>query len=287
MKTIFKKEFRSFFNNMSGYIFTAFMLLFGGIFTMAMCLQQSNGNFESVMGQMSILYIFAIPILTMRIISEDRRQKTDQLYYSMPISMTEVVLGKYLAMVAVLAVPLVVMAIHPIVLSNYGDLSLAVALGSIVAYFLLGAALIAVGMFISALTENVAISAVGTLLVILSNWFISSIADLVAVSSNVTLITVTVLAVIVSAIIWYMSKNGIAALVVLALSEITVIVLKIFAPELISNFLPSLLKATSLFDRYYVFMSGVFDMTAVVFFIAVSFVFVYFTVQAMEKRRWS
>lgn len=287
MKTIFKKEFRSYFNNMSGYVFTAFMLLFAGIFTMATCLQANSGNFESVMGNMSIVYIFAIPVLTMRIISDDRRQKTDQLYYSMPIDIKDVVLGKYFAMLAVLAVPVVIIAIIPIILSFFGNLSLAVSFGTIFAYFLFGAALIAVGMFISSLTENIAISAVITLLVVLVNWIISSIAELVAVSSNVTLITVTVMALILAALIWYMSKNGIAALVTLAVLEIAVIVLKIFAPNAISNFLPNLMNSVSLFDRYYAFLNGIFDIGALIYFAAVSVVFVYFTVQSMEKRRWS
>lgn len=287
MKTIFKKEFRSYFNNMSGYIFTAFMLLFAGIFTMATCLQANSGNFESVMGNMSIVYIFAIPVLTMRIISDDRRQKTDQLYYSMPIDIKDVVLGKYFAMLAVLAVPVVIIAIIPIILSFFGNLSLAVSFGTIFAYFLFGAAFIAVGMFISSLTENIAISAVITLLVVLVNWIISSIAELVAVSSNVTLITVTVMALILAALIWYMSKNGIAALVTLAVLEIAVIVLKIFAPNAISNFLPNLMNSVSLFDRYYAFLNGIFDIGALIYFAAVSVVFVYFTVQSMEKRRWS
>lgn len=287
MKTIFKKEFRSYFNNMSGYVFTAFMLLFAGIFTMATCLQANSGNFESVMGNMSIVYIFAIPVLTMRIISDDRRQKTDQLYYSMPIDIKDVVLGKYFAMLAVLAVPVVIIAIIPIILSFFGNLSLAVSFGTIFAYFLFGAALIAVGMFISSLTENIAISAVITLLVVLVNWIISSIAELVAVSSNVTLIAVTVMTLILAALIWYMSKNGIAALVTLAVLEIAVIVLKIFAPNAISNFLPNLMNSVSLFDRYYAFLNGIFDIGALIYFAAVSVVFVYFTVQSMEKRRWS
>lgn len=287
MKAVFTKEFKSFFNNMSGYIFCAFVLLFAGIYTMAINLKNGTSNFEYVLGNMSFVYLVAIPVLTMRIISEDRRQKTDRLYYSLPVKMSEIVLGKYFAMLAVLAIPTVVMAFYPLLLACFGTVSFTAAYGSLLAFFLLGAALAAVGMFISSLTENQAISAVLCLIVMLVSYYLSAISDLVSVSSTVSFVTVTVLALIVAGIIWYMSKSGVAALGFLAVAEVVALVVKSAAPTLMNGVLPKLLDRFSVFDRFYTFPNGIFDLTAVVYFVAIAAVFVFFTVQSMEKRRWS
>ena len=287
MKAVFLKEFKSFFNNMSGYIFCAFMLLFAGIYTMAINLKNGSANFEYVLGNMSFVYLVAIPVLTMRIISEDRRQKTDQLYYSLPLKMSEVVLGKYFAMIAVLAIPTVIMALYPLLLACFGTVSLSAAYGSLFAFFLMGAALTAVGMFISSLTENQAISAVICLIVMLVSYYIGAIADLVSVSSTVSFVTLTVLALLVAGIIWYMSKSGTTALIFLAAAEIAAVIIKSAAPNMMNGLLPKLLNRFSIFERFYTFPNGIFDITALIYFVAIAAVFVYFTVQSMEKRRWS
>lgn len=287
MKAVFLKEFKSFFNNMSGYIFCAFMLLFAGIYTMAINLKNGSANFEYVLGNMSFVYLVAIPVLTMRIISEDRRQKTDQLYYSLPLKMSEVVLGKYFAMIAVLAIPTVIMALYPLLLACFGTVSFSAAYSSLFAFFLMGAALTAVGMFISSLTENQAISAVICLIVMLVSYYIGAIADLVSVSSTVSFVTLTVLALLVAGIIWYMSKSGTTALIFLAAAEIAAVIIKSAAPNMMNGLLPKLLNRFSIFERFYTFPNGIFDITALIYFVAIAAVFVYFTVQSMEKRRWS
>ncbi len=287
MKAVFLKEFKSFFNNMSGYIFCAFMLLFAGIYTMAINLKNGSANFEYVLGNMSFVYLVAIPVLTMRIISEDRRQKTDQLYYSLPLKMSEVVLGKYFAMIAVLAIPTVIMALYPLLLACFGTVSFSAAYSSLFAFFLMGTALTAVGMFISSLTENQAISAVICLIVMLVSYYIGAIADLVSVSSTVSFVTLTVLALLVAGIIWYMSKSGTTALIFLAAAEIAAVIIKSAAPNMMNGLLPKLLNRFSIFERFYTFPNGIFDITALVYFVAIAAVFVYFTVQSMEKRRWS
>lgn len=287
MKAIFVKEFKSFFNNMSGYIFCAFILLFAGIYTMALNLKQNLTNFEYVLGNMSFVFLVAIPVLTMRSISEDRRQKTDQLYYSLPFKMSEVVLGKYFAMLAVLAIPTVIMGLYPLLLSCFGNVSFSAAYGTLFAFFALGAALTAIGMFISSLTENQAISAVLCLIVMLVCYYISAIADLISISSAASLVTITVIALVVSGIIWFMSKSGLTALIFLAVVEFFAVLIKAVYPEFMSSLLPKIFNSLSVFDKFYTFPNGVFDITALIYFAAIAVIFVYFTVQAMEKRRWS
>lgn len=105
MRAVFRHEVSSYFTNVTGYVFGAFLLLFAGIYTMAYNLRSGYTNFEYVLGSMSFVFLVIVPILTMKVIAEEKRQKTDQLLYSLPLSMTRVVLGKYLALLVVFAVP--------------------------------------------------------------------------------------------------------------------------------------------------------------------------------------
>ena len=132
MTAIYQRELRSYFHGMTGYVFIAFLLVFAGIYTMFYNLSSGYPNFEYVLQAMTIIFLIAIPVLTMRVIAEERRQKTDQLLYTLPLGMTRVVLGKYLAMVTVVAVPCVVIAFYPLLLSTFGTVSFPTAYGALV-----------------------------------------------------------------------------------------------------------------------------------------------------------
>lgn len=159
MIAVYKKELRTSFTGMAAYVFIAFVLVFAGIYTMLYNLSNGYPNFEYVLQSMSIIFLIAIPILTMRSIAEERRQHTDQLLYALPLGMTRIVLGKYLAILTVVAVPCVIMGFYPLLLSQYGQVSFATAFGALTGFFLLSAALAAIGLLISALTENQAVAA--------------------------------------------------------------------------------------------------------------------------------
>ena len=127
MRAVFRHEVSSYFTNVTGYVFGAFLLLFAGIYTMAYNLRSGYTNFEYVLGSMSFVFLVIVPILTMKVIAEEKRQKTDQLLYSLPLSMTRVVLGKYLALLVVFAVPMVIVCLYPIVLGAFGSVYLPAA----------------------------------------------------------------------------------------------------------------------------------------------------------------
>ena len=159
MRAVFRHELSSYFTGVTGYVFGAFLLLFTGIYTMVYNLQSASVHFEYVLGSMSFVFLIIVPILTMRVLAEERRQKTDQLLYSLPLTMTQVVLGKFAAMLVVFAAPMAVICLYPVVLSAYGNVYLPAAYGAIVGFFFLGMALLAIGMYISSVTESQAVAA--------------------------------------------------------------------------------------------------------------------------------
>ena len=123
MSAVYKKELKTYFTGMTGPVFICFILLMTGIFTVVYNLQGLYPNFEVTVNQVVFVYLLAIPVLTMRSIAEEKHSRTDQLLYSLPMSVTSIVIAKYLAMVTVLAIPVCVMAVSAVVMAICGTVA--------------------------------------------------------------------------------------------------------------------------------------------------------------------
>lgn len=287
MTAIFRRELRSYFRGVTGWLFSAFLLLFAGIYTMVYCLANGYPNFEYVMGNISFIFLICVPILTMRVLAEEKHRKTDQLLYSLPVSLSSVVLGKYLAMVTVLAVPTLIVCLYPLVLTNFGVVSLKLAFASIFFFFLLGACLLSVGMFISSATDSQIASAVITLVAMLVLYFMSGLASYVSADARASVIALMILALVLALVVWLLTRSQ-----ALAFGLAVVLVGGLFfwygfSPDTFSGLFPAMMEQISVFDRFYTIVDGVFDWTAVVYYLSIIAVFLFLTVQSLEKRRWS
>ena len=234
MTAVYKRELRSYFTSMVGYVFIAILIFFVGIYFMAYNLFGGYPSFGYVLLSCTIIFMVAVPILTMRSMAEDRRGKTDQLLLTSPVSLTGIVLGKYLAMVTVLLVPILLICFCPLIIAMNGSATLTADYAAILAFFCLGCVYIAVGMFVSALTESQIISAVSTFAVLL---------------------------------ILYLWDD-------------------------LTGFLPSalgdLLSAFSFTQTFYNFVQySMFDLGGVVLYLSLAGLFVFLTIQGLQKRRWS
>ena len=167
MTAVYKRELRSYFTSMVGYVVMAVLIFFVGIYFMAYNIFSGYTQFSYTLLSSTLIFMVAIPILTMRSMAEERRSRTDQLLLTAPVSVWRVVAGKYLAMVTVLAMAVAVCSFCPLIIALNGTAHLGVDYASILAFFLMGCVFIAVGMFISALTESQIIAAVGTFAVLL------------------------------------------------------------------------------------------------------------------------
>lgn len=141
MKAVLKHELSGYFHSLTAYVFGAFLLVFVGIGSMLYNIQQAVANFEYVLGFISLIFVGLVPILTMRVLAEERKQRTDQLLYSLPITTTDIILGKYLALLVVFLIPLVIVAFYPLIFAKFGDVYLLTSYGSLIAFFIMGAAL--------------------------------------------------------------------------------------------------------------------------------------------------
>lgn len=287
MTAVYKKELKTYFTGMTGAIFIGFLLLITGIFMTVYNLQGLYPNFEYALSGVSFIYLFAVPVLTMRSIAEEKHAKTDQLLYSLPMSVTDIVLAKYLAMITVLGIPCVVMAFYPLILTSFGNVHLSTAYATLLAFFLLGASLISIGMFISSLTESQVIAAVVSLGAMVLINFMSGIANMIPTTSAASFAGFIMLSVIVGLVIHVMIKNTTVSICsTIALCVVCVLVY-IINPAVYEGVIPNLLGQLALFDRLSTFQNGMFDLTAVIFYVSIAVLFVYLTVQSMEKKRWN
>lgn len=287
MIAVLKHELRLYFQSLTAYVFGAFLLVTVGIGAMLYNLQAAVSNFEFVLSFSSLVFAVIVPILTMRVIAEERKQKTDQLLYSLPLSTTQVVLGKYLALLVVYLVPLCIICTYPLIFSRYGDVYLPTSYGSLLAFFLMGGALLAVGMFLSSLTDNQGFAAGMGIAVIALNYFSVSLAEYATATALGSAIALMVLSALVGLLIRHLTRSdNLGYGVGLGLMAVTTGFF-LLDSSAFEGLLPDIMKKLSLFDRLETFVNGVFDITGVVYFLSVGAFFLFLTVQSLEKRRYN
>ena len=287
MIAVLKHELRLYFRSLTAYVFGAFLLVTVGIGAMLYNLQAAVSNFEFVLSFSSMVFVVIVPILTMRVIAEERKQKTDQLLYALPLSTTQVVLGKYLSLLLVYLLPLCVIAIYPLIFAQYGEVYLLTSYGSLFAFLLMGGALLAVGMFLSSLTDNQGFAAGMGIAVIALNYFSVSLAEFVSATATGSAIALLVLSALLGWLIRSLTRNETFGYGTgLALMAMTT-VFYLMDDAKFEGLLPDIMRKLSLFSRLETFVNGVFDLTSVVYFLSVAVFFLFLTVQSLEKRRYN
>ena len=287
MTAIFKREFRSYFNGTIGCLFIAVLLAFTGVFVTNYNLVGGYAAFEYSLESTVIVFLLAVPILAMRSMVEDKRLKTDKLLYSLPIKMSSVIIGKYLAMVAVLAVPTLILAFYPLILSAFGTINFAVSYACILAFFLLGAALIAVCMFLSSLAENQIVAAIIGFASILVLYMAKSLSSMIPETAAVSLLCMIAVEALVALAAYFLTKNlpfscGIGT----GLAGATLIVFFINR-DAFAGLFPTILSQLALFDRFNSFTYGLLSLPTLIVYLSVSVFFVTLTILGAEKKRWN
>ena len=287
MSAVLKHELKSCFHTLTAYVFGAGLLLAVGLGAMLYNIQAAVSNFEYALSYFSIILAVIVPILTMRALAEERRQKTDQLLYSLPITTTQVIVGKYLALLTVYFIPMCVVAVYPLIFSRFGDVYLPTAYGSMLAFFLMGAALIALGVFLSSLTDNQGFAAGIGIAVILLNYFSVSLSEYVSQTAFGSVVTLCVLVLLLGAVIWHLTRNVLLAYGAFFACVAALTAVSFVDSSLFEGLLPGIMTRLSLFDRFTGFVNGVFDLTSIVYYASVIVLFVFLSIQSLEKRRYN
>lgn len=236
MIAIYKRELKSYFHSFIGLLFIGAVLFFVGLYYTVYNLYSGYPYFSYVISSVIFVFLLAIPILSMRILSEERRNKTDQLILTAPVTIGQIVLGKFLALLTIFAIPTLIVCVYPLILSQFGSVPLGEAYLAIFAFFLYGMACIAIGLFVSSLTESQVIAAVLGFGLLFLGYMMSAICQLISSTGNL------------------------------------------------------LTKILSLYDMYTPFeslLNGTLDVGSVVYFLSLTALVLFFTVQSVQKRRYS
>jgi ABC-2 type transport system permease protein len=295
MTAVYKREVRSYFNSMIGYVYTCIVLLIIGLMFMATNLMssQSTGSypyFAATLSSSLIVLIFAVPILTMKSIAEERRSKTDQLLLTYPVKVSSVILGKYFAMVTVFAVPLLISCLCPLVISweSAGGGSFLIDYSTILAVLCLGCLFVAIGMFISSLTESQIIAAVASMGTFLLMFFWSALTNYVPETALASLIGFLILLAVILIILQNLTRSGILTAIVGIVGAGGLAALYFLDNALLSGLIKRFLGIFSVTDALGNFSSYfVFDLKGLLLFLSLSVLFVFMTIQSVQKRRWS
>lgn len=238
MFAIYKRELRSYFVTPLGYVFIGVFLAAAGfafsILTMFNSLTGGSADVDTYFTIIIFSFAILLPLLTMRSFSEERRTRTEQLLLTSRVSLPGMVMGKFFAAYTVFGLAMLASCLYFTVLGVYGSPNGARIFGSVVAVFLVGAAFTAVGVFVSALTENQLVAAVGTIAVMLFFLIVGFLSS-------------------------YIDSEAVRAV----------------------------LGWVSVYSRFQNFTKGIFDFSALVYYLSLCFVFLFGTVRVFESRRWA
>lgn len=287
MKAIYKKELRSYLTSMIGYVFIVFLLLLIGMYVTAINIQQAYPEIGYALGNASFVFLIAVPVLTMRVLAEEQKNKTDQMLLTAPVRIEHIILGKYLALLTVFLIPVAVICLYPLILAQHGTISFALSYTSLLGFFLLGASYIAIGVFISSVTESQVIAAVISFVVLFVSYMEEGIAGFFPESAAGSLFSFMVLVLFVCIWIGSMIKNPVITGVFLIVLEAGLLVLYFVKSSLLEGKIQEFLSIFNLTGHLDNFIYGIFDLNGIVYYLSVIVLCVFFTVQSLQKRRWN
>ena len=262
MTAIFKRELKSYLTSMVGYLFIFFVLVLTGIYFSAYQLSGGYSKFETTLSALTFVFLIGVPILSMRVLAEERKQKTDQLLLTAPVSVWDIVFGKYLALVAVFAIPVVIMCVYPLIMSKFGTISYASAYTGILGFLL-------------------------TFVFLFAFYMMNGISSFFSQTSMSTAVAFGLLIVAIAIIIYTMIKNVLISVVIGAVGEIALVIVYVVKSSIFQGGIQKVLNVFNLSGHYDNFTKGVFDVTGIVYFISVIAICLFLTMQSIQKRRWN
>lgn len=287
MTAIYKRELKSYLTSMVGYLFIFFILVLTGIYFSAYQLSAAYPKFEYTLSAVTFVFLIGVPILTMRVLAEERKQKTDQLLLTAPVSVGNIVIGKYLALVTVYAIPILVMCTYPLIMSKFGTVAFGSAYTAILGFFLLGCANIAIGVFMSALTESQVIAAVLTFVLLFAFYMMNGISSFFSKTSMSTCVTFGLLILAAAIILYTMIKNALISAIAAVIGEVILVVIYVVKSSVFEGGIQKVLNIFNLSGHFDNFTSNIFDIKGIVYFLSVIAICLFLTMQSISKRRWN
>lgn len=295
MGAVFKKEFKQNMTSFLGVLVIFWIVLLFSVNFVLMTFVLKNTNIqycftlECIYGSNMFPLLTFLPffILSMRAFNIERSQKTDTLLYSLPISATSVVLGKYLSSAAIFGLSVIPMAFAPLIAGMFGTVNYAVAYSALLAYVLLGLACLAISYFVASCTKNTALSIIINLVVMIALFFMPIISSTLPTSSNSTLILFIILSIVVALVFYLSTGNIMVSAIAGGVLIIASVVVYLVNASLYEGLIATMVNSLAIFKAIGTFASGVVDIGTYVYYASLIVLFIFFTTRTFEKRRWN
>jgi ABC-2 type transport system permease protein len=290
MIALYKKEMKSYFISWIGFIYLFIFVLLMAVFFALLNLSYGLPSFQDTLSNLTIFALILVPVLTMRLFAEEARHKTDQLIFTSPVSVTGIVLGKFLAALTLALIGMGITVLFPAIISRHGELPVAKIATSYLGYTLITACFISVGMFISAITENQIIAAVSTFFAMLLLYVIDAIGSALSqgvMASSIASLTAVVVVIGFLSLLAYDSTKSLTVAVATLTVLLAAAVLSYFlATDAYTGLIGKAVIWISVMGRFGNFPNGVVNVADVVFCLSFAAAFIYLTINLIEKRRW-
>jgi ABC-2 type transport system permease protein len=287
MLAVYEKEIKSYFHSMIAYLFLALFWAASGVYFTVYCLSGGVMDFgQYVLSSITILFIIIVPVLTMRLMADEKKQKTDQLFLTAPVRVSSVILGKYLAVLTLFGIGLLGVFCQSIVLSFFGDMVWRTNLTAFIGFFLMGACFLAIGTFISCCTESQVASAAISFGVVLFCFLLPNIVSLAPGRARYTFMIGAVVILCLGAFFYHETHSLPIGAGAAGVGIVALVVAWVVKPALFDDGLSKVVDWISILDRYDNFINGIFDGSSIIYYLSFIAVFLYLSIQTIEKKRW-
>ena len=288
MLAIYKREVQSYFSSVLGYIIVAVLTFFFALFFNLYNIQMGYSSVSVIFQTMLLFFILTIPILTMRTFAEERRQKTDQLLLTSPVSISGIVIAKYLSVMTVLAIPFIITCAFPLIISILGEATLLKDYCTIFAAFCLCSLFVSIGVYISSLTENQIVAVFVTVCIFFVLYLFDAFVALIPETPLMSAIGfLVVIALVAIALRVSTRNNGFVTLITIALLIVWGFFVGLGWDKMAGSF-NTFLGTFSVVPILRNFMTySVFDIKGIFLYLSFSALFLFLTVQSIQKRRWN
>jgi len=285
MTALYRKEMHQNFTSLPTYIFVAFLAAAGGFYFTIFNLRGLWPTFEDALISISYIFLLTVPLLTMRTVTAERTDRTDKLLFALPVSTSSIVLAKYLSLLTILSIPTAILALFPLILTFFGTVNLTTSYIALLGFVLFAATLLALGLFISSLTDNTTSAAIVCFGVLLIFYFINPIIGLMPITAGVNLIVLSTLAAGLGLGLFHFLGSIKAALAIYGLLQASLVALFFITPNFIELSLVRVLSAVDLVQRMSSFTHGLLDLTAIVYYMGAIVLLLLFTAISLNTTR--
>ncbi|MDR1067499.1 MAG: ABC transporter permease [Clostridiales bacterium] len=286
MAAIIRKELHEYFTSMTGYASISFFLLVIGFFFTYFNLMYADPDYAATIASSIFALIFMAPFMTMRLFAAEKRQKTDILIFTSPVSIASIVVAKVISAITVYLIGMAITIILPLTLAPLGKLPVPLIISAYVGFALLGACFMSLGAFVSSLTSNQIVATISSCVLFVALFAIDAFLPLIPSNGAWSFAFIMALIAIIAALTGYTTKNYISPVIVILVAGGANAALFFIKRDIFTGLIFKILDACSITGRFSNFSAGVLSIADIIFYISFSVAMIVITIAAIEKRRW-